>query len=84
MQLARVGEKIRSKRHRTIWKIIEEKEVWLDVQPKQRQEPEVVPAIYLRFWKPASAAEPGTGKTMEYRYSYMDTSFHANWEILYD
>ena len=84
LQLPRVGEKIRSKKYGSVWKIIEEKEVWLGLRPKEGQEPEFVPAIYLRFWKPESAAPPGTGKTMEYRYSFVDTSFHANWEILYD
>lgn len=84
LQLPRVGERTRSKKHGTIWKIIEEKEVWLEMESKEGQEPAPVPAIYLRFWKPESARSPGRGKTMEYRYSFIDTSFHANWEIIYD
>lgn len=84
LQLPRVGERIRNKKHGTIWKIIEEKEVWLEMESKEGQEPAAAPAIYLRFWKPESTRSPGTGKTMAYRYSFIDTSFYANWEILYD
>ena len=84
LQLPRVGEKIRSKTYGTIWKIIEEKEVWLKTKTEELRESEPMPAIYLRFWRPESSDSPGTGKTMEYRYSFIDTSFHANWEILYD
>jgi len=84
LQLPRVGERVRSKRHGTIWKIIEEKEVWLDGEESRGGEREPIPAIYLRYWKPKAAQKPGTGKTMEYRYSVMDSSFHAHWEIIYD
>ena len=84
LQLPSVGERIRSKRYGTIWKIIEEKEVWLKTPGGEWKEPEPMPAIYLRFWQPESSSSPGKGKTMEYRYSFVDTSFHANWEILYD
>jgi hypothetical protein len=84
LQLPRVGERIRSKKHGTIWKIIEEKEVWIDEVEEARLEPGPTPAIYIRFWKPESSTVPGRGKTMEYRYSFIDSSFHANWEVLYD
>ncbi len=68
----------------TIWKIIEEKEVWLDPVETEGLETEPAPAIYIRYWKPDTASAPGTGKTMEYRYSFIDSSFQANWEIVYD
>ncbi|NOR09870.1 MAG: sodium:proton antiporter, partial [Desulfovibrionaceae bacterium] len=84
LQLPRVGERIRSKKHGTIWKIIEEKEVWIDVSGEEGFEPGPAPAIYIRYWQPESSSVPGKGKTMEYRYSFIDSSFHANWEILYD
>jgi len=84
LQLARVGERVRSKRHGTIWKIIEEKEIWVDGEENLRGERELIPAIYLRYWRPKPAQNPGTGKTMEYRYGVMDSSFHAHWEIIYD
>jgi NhaP-type Na+/H+ or K+/H+ antiporter len=84
LQLPRVGERVRSKKHGTIWKIIEEKEVWLEVTETEGLEPGPTPAIYLRYWQPKSAETTGTGKTMEHRYSFVDGSFHANWEIIYD
>jgi len=84
LQLPRVGERIRSKKHGTIWKIIEEKEVWIEVSEEEGLEPGPMPAIYIRYWKPESSLVPGGGKTMEHRYSFIDSSFHANWEIFYD
>ena len=60
-----------------MWKIIEEKEVWVE-----DEEAGPVPAIYLRFWKPNSGRGPGTGKTMEYKYSHFDPSFHRFWEVM--
>ncbi len=77
LNLPRVGERVRSKRYNTIWKVIEEKEVWL-------QSPNPVPAIYIRYWKEDSASGPGTGKTLSHNYGPSDTSFQNHWEILYD
>lgn len=84
LQLPRVGERVRSKSHGTIWKIIEEKEVWIDGDQSLTGAREMIPAIYLRYWRPRPDQKPGTGKTMEYRYSVIDTSFHAHWETVYD
>ena len=87
LSLPRVGERVRSKRFGTVWKIIEEKEVWLN----NLDEPETgahlsdpTPAIHLRFWKEAGSRAPGKGKTQSHRYGRMDPSFHDHWEILYD
>ena len=84
LELPRVGERVRSKRYGTIWKIIEEKEVWLNHQAGVKDESRPTPAIYLRYWQPESSGSPGTGKTMEYRYSVLDSSFQSHWEIIYD
>lgn len=87
LALPRVGERVRSKRFDTVWKIIEEKEVWLKhpgASAVQGQAPSPVPAISLRFWKEDKDRDPGTGKTQTYRYSQIDPSFHDQWEILYD
>jgi hypothetical protein len=86
--IPRVGERIRSKRFDTVWKVIEEKEFWVDAGQKEarggtRPKPSV-PAIQLRFWLEGSAKGPGTGKTRSYRYSLVDPPFHDHWEILYD
>ena len=84
LELPRVGERVRSRRYGTIWKVIEEKEVRLNHEAGKKGESQPTPAIYLRYWRPKSAAQPGTGKTMEYRYSLLDSSFHSHWEIIYD
>jgi NhaP-type Na+/H+ or K+/H+ antiporter len=87
LALPRVGERVRSKRFGTVWKIIEEKEVWLsepDSAEPRANPSEPVPAISLRFWKEESHHGPGTGRTLSYRYSPIDPSFHDQWEILYD
>jgi NhaP-type Na+/H+ or K+/H+ antiporter len=85
LELPAVGERVASRRHGTIWKIIEEKEVWLEPDgPSESPRKAPLPAIYIRFWKEGSGTTPGTGKTQSYRYSRIDPSFHDHWEILYD
>jgi len=89
MGLPHVGERVRSKRFDTVWKVIEEKETWIEL-PEQKaerdgkQDPEIIPAVYLRYWKQDTSSGPGTGKTLSYRYSRMDPHFDRHWEILYD
>ena len=87
MDLPRVGERVRSKQYGTVWKVIEEKEIWFpepaDTQGEEAS-PELIPAVSLRYWKEDSSQGPGSGKTMFYRYSRIDPSFQAHWEILYD
>jgi len=87
MDLPRVGERVRSKRYGTVWKVIEEKEIWLPESADPQGEkplPDLIPAVSLRYWKEDSSQGPGSGKTMSYRYSRIDPSFQAHWEILYD
>ncbi|MFZ0131289.1 MAG: cation:proton antiporter [Desulfobacterales bacterium] len=87
MELPRVGERVLSKRFGTVWKVIEEKEIWLPA-PADPEHPgtaaDPIPAVCLRYWKEGSRRGPGSGKTMSYRYSRIDPSFQAHWEILYD
>lgn len=77
--LPRVGERVRSKHFGTVWKIIEEKEIWMDGLNQS-----VIPGIFIKYWREDSSSGPGTGKTMSYRYSQNDTPFDNYWEILYD
>ncbi len=88
LSLPHVGERVRSKSSGTVWKIIEEKETWLEHPPAPSQTAgdlsAPVPAIRLRYWKEDSGNGPGTGRTMTYRYSQRDPSFHEYWEVLYD
>lgn len=67
--------------------MIEEKETWLSTPANTQSEkasPDLIPAVSLRYWKEDSDQGPGSGKTMSYRYSRIDPSFQAHWEILYD
>ncbi|SMC25634.1 sodium/proton antiporter, CPA1 family [Desulfacinum hydrothermale DSM 13146] len=84
LQLPRVGERVRSKRYGTVWKIIEERETWIPAPGVSSAPSGSIPAILIRYWKEESADGPGTGKTMTYRYSQLDPSFHEHWEVLYD
>ncbi|MHC1728366.1 MAG: cation:proton antiporter [Syntrophobacteraceae bacterium] len=84
--LPRVGERLRSKQHGTVWKVIEKKEIWLhgDSSSSGSGEAGRVPAIYLRYWREETSKGPGRGKTMAFEYSIRDRSFDKHWEILYD
>jgi solute carrier family 9B (sodium/hydrogen exchanger), member 1/2 len=87
LNLPRVGERVRSKAHGTLWKIIEETERWVEVPAKSVGFPNgnrLFPAIQLQYWKEDTSNGPGTGKTLFYRYSQLDPSFHDHWEVLYD
>ncbi len=76
MALPRVGERVRDKESDTIWKVIEEKETWIDAPS--------LPAVELRFWQEETSNGPGIGKTRTCRYSPADSPFDRDWEILYD
>ncbi|OPX38808.1 MAG: potassium transporter [Desulfobacteraceae bacterium 4484_190.3] len=87
LNLPHVGERVRSKDFGTIWKIIEEKEIWIETigeggAPGENKD--LRPAIHLRYWKENPGAGKGKGKTLVYRYSQQDPSFHDHWEVLYD
>jgi NhaP-type Na+/H+ or K+/H+ antiporter len=87
MELPRVGEKVVSRRFGTVWKVIEEKETWLEKKADPLKSPSaarLVPAIYIRYWRENSGTGPGTGKTQSHYYSRDDSSFGKHWEILYD
>ena len=84
-RLPRVGQSVKSKKFGTVWKVIEEKEVWIDAGRCPGIETEgshLIPAVYLRFWKPESGQSPGQGKTMEHLYTLCGDSFQEHWDIL--
>jgi NhaP-type Na+/H+ or K+/H+ antiporter len=81
LKLPRVGERVRHKRHGTVWKVIEEKELWIQQPGEAAAAPELVPALALRFWK-VNEDSRGRGKTMRHRYIPGDHSFELYWEIL--
>lgn len=85
--IPRVGERVASKRFGTVWKVIEEKEIWLPssgIETQKEPPTDRTPAIQVRYWREDTSKGAGTGKTMTYRYSPKDPSFDDYWEILYD
>jgi hypothetical protein len=84
-----VGERVRSKHFGTVWKVIEQKEVWIPdiADPHSFGESgssELSPAIYVRYWREDTSPGPGRGKTLSCRYSRDEPSFPEHWEVLYD
>jgi len=85
MGLPRVGERIRSKEFDTVWKVIEEKETWIEAPAEPvHDSAQLIPAVSLRYWKEDTSNAPGTGQTKFYRYSRIDPRFDHYWEVLYD
>jgi NhaP-type Na+/H+ or K+/H+ antiporter len=87
LELPHVGERVRSKVSGTIWKVIEQKEMWVkepSASGSSDANPRMIPAIYIRYWGEEISNNSGKDKTLSYRYTQEDTSFKENWEILYD
>jgi NhaP-type Na+/H+ or K+/H+ antiporter len=80
----RVGEWVTNRQTGLVWKIIEEREIWLENIDTCPDGPVFTPAILIRFWHEKGEGEPGTGKTIVKTYNHNDISFEDNWEILYD
>ena len=87
LALPHVGERVRSKQSGKVWKVIEQKELWLKKAPAAddpHASPQIIPAIALRYWGEQTSPGPNQGKTLTYQYTSKDPSFEENWEILYD
>ena len=82
LKLPRVGQRVRHKGSGTVWKVIEESEVWVETPAGDGGPAQLVPAIYLRYWKPRPDLPAGKGRTMTHRYTPEDYSFWHHWEIL--
>jgi hypothetical protein len=81
--LPEVGQTVRSKKYGTLWRVLEKREVWQNIDPDpQTGEPRMVPAIYLNYWKFQEGAPPGVGKMMGFLYTLYDNTFALNWEIV--
>ncbi len=82
-KLPRVGQTVRSKKHGTLWRVMEKREVWLNTTDDPKTgEFRAMPAIYLSYWKIQKGVLSGIGKMMGYAYSLHDNTFEANWEIV--
>jgi hypothetical protein len=79
--LPHVGQRIRAKDDGSVWKVIEERELWIS-DPEAAPSP--VPSIWLRLWAGNGGARPGTGKTREVMFHSRAPLFEEGWEILYD
>jgi hypothetical protein len=85
--LPHVGERVRSKVSGSVWKVIEQKEVWVKESSaggSSDDAPRMIPAIYIRYWGEEISNNSGKDKTLSYHYTQEDASFNKNWEILYD
>ena len=87
LALPHVGERLLHRPSGEVWKVIEEKEVWLDQNDSRDvaggQRP-AEPAIYQRYWKTDSNAPAGKGLTREYYFTRMEQGIKNEWEILFD
>ncbi len=80
-KLPSVGQTVKSKKYGTLWRVMEKKEVWQNLDPDPKTgEPRMIPAIYLSYWKIQEGAMPGVGKMMGFLYTLYDNSFALNWE----
>ncbi len=84
LELPRVGERVRCRKDGSLWKVIEEREIWLEDQNGDSMAKSPVPAIELRLWREERGKEPGTGQTTYRIYRPGDSPFTAEFEIIYD
>ncbi len=82
-KLPRVGQRVRSKKYGTFWRVMEKREAWQHTgdDPKTLQ-PRMMPAIYLSYWRMKEGELPGVGKMMGFLYTLYDNTFELNWEIV--
>jgi len=79
--LPEVGQTVRSIKYGTLWRVMEKREVWQNIEPDpETKEPRMVPAIYLAYWRIRDDMPPGVGKMLGYLYTLYDNTFALNWE----
>jgi len=82
-RLPSVGQTVRSKKYGTLWRIMEKKEVWQNIDPDPKTgETRMIPAIYLSYWRIQEGAMPGVGRMMGFLYTLYDNTFALNWDIV--
>jgi solute carrier family 9B (sodium/hydrogen exchanger), member 1/2 len=81
-RLPGVGQSVLSRKYGTLWRVIEKREVWLNIASADALEYRVVPAIYLCFWRVQDGTLPGIGRMRGYAYSLHDNTFEANWALV--
>ena len=79
--LPNVGETVRSKKYGTLWRVMEKKEVWQNIEPDPKTgENRMIPAIYLSYWRVKENVMPGVGRMMGFLYTLYDNTFDQNWK----
>jgi hypothetical protein len=74
-KLPEVGQQVRNKKYGTIWRVMEKKEVWANIDPDPKTgELRMIPAIYLLYWRVKEGERPGVGKMMGYSWGSLDLS----------
>lgn len=82
-KLPDVGQTVRSKKFGTLWRVLEKKEVWQNIDPDPKSgEPRMIPAIYLSYWKIQEETMPGVGRMMGFLYTLYDNTFALNWDLV--
>ena len=75
-KLPRVGDTVKSRKHGTLWRVIEKREVYQSTADAAR----LIPAIYLCFWKIVKGKQRAYGKMLGYAFTLHDNTCEANWE----
>jgi len=87
LALPHVGERLRHRPSGEVWKVIEEKEVWLEkasLQDTAEGRLPAEPAIYQRYWKTGPQVAAGKGQTREYYFTRSGLGVAEEWEVLFD
>ena len=81
--LPEVGQQVRNKKYGTVWRVMEKKEVWANIEPDPKTgDHRMIPAIYLMYWRVTPGERPGVGKMMGFEYTLYDNTFALNWDIV--
>jgi len=84
-RLPGVGQIVRNKKYGTLWRVMEEREIWKHTaNHPQSGKGGMVPAIYLAYWKVQKGVMPGIGKMIGYAYTLHDNTFESNWDVVED
>lgn len=90
-RLPRVGDIIRNKKDGSLWRVMEKREVWQNIEDypetgeeeyPQTGDPRMIPAIFLSFWKIEEGVMPGVGTMVGHLYSLYDDTFKDVWEVV--
>jgi hypothetical protein len=81
-KLPSVNQCVRSKKHNTVWRVIDMKKVWL----KESDDPKSIeyrstPAVYLYYLR-VKGGNPGIFKMLGFAYTLQENTFETNWELI--